>query len=49
MKTSGKRFGLDDMDYLQRCKKSTPEQRLDWLAAAQEFAHTPKRKIERKR
>lgn len=26
-----------DIDYLRRCKTSTIEQRLDWLAAAQEF------------
>jgi len=26
-----------DLDYLHRCKASTPEQRLDWLVAAQEF------------
>lgn len=26
-----------DRDYLRRCKASTIEQRLDWLAAAQGF------------
>jgi len=26
-----------DRDYLKRCKSSTPEQKLDWLAAAAEF------------
>lgn len=26
-----------DRDYLRRCKASTIEQRLDWLADAQEF------------
>ncbi|MBI3619503.1 hypothetical protein HY213_05730 [Candidatus Peregrinibacteria bacterium] len=31
-----------DLDYLRRCKASTPEQRLDWLAAAQEFASAKK-------
>lgn len=29
-------YGID-LDYLRRCKNSTPEQRLDWLNAAQEF------------
>jgi hypothetical protein len=32
-----------DRDYLRRCKESTPEQRLDWLAAAVEFAFAPKK------
>lgn len=36
------RFGID-IDYLRRCKSSTPEQRLDWLAAAQEFAHASRK------
>lgn len=40
-------YGID-LDYLRRCKESTPEQRLDWLAAAREFANTPKRKVEPK-
>ena len=31
-----KNFDID-RDYLRRCTASTPEQRLDWLAAAQEF------------
>lgn len=29
-------YGID-IDYLRRCKETTPEQRLDWLAAAWEF------------
>jgi len=31
-----------DPRYLHQCKRSTPEQRLDWLAAAQEFAQSIK-------
>jgi len=31
-----------DRDYLRRCKHSTPEQKLDWLAAAREFASMTK-------
>jgi hypothetical protein len=38
-----------DRDYLRRCKASTPKQRLDWLAAAQEFAHATKRTIPRQK
>lgn len=36
MKGPAERYGID-IDYLRRCKKSTPAQRLDWLAAAWEF------------
>ncbi len=34
-----------DLDYLRRCKESTPEQRMDWLAAAVEFARAPKKQL----
>jgi len=37
-----------DIDYLRRCKASTPEQRLDWLAAAQEFTRSIDRTRKRK-
>ena len=36
-------YGID-RDYLRRCKEMTPGQRLDWLAAAWEFANASKRK-----
>jgi hypothetical protein len=36
-----------DKDYLRRCKQSSPETKLQWLAAAVEFAQT-KKKIIRK-
>lgn len=35
-------YGID-LDYLRRCKESTPEQRLDWLAAAREFVMATKK------
>jgi len=41
MKKTAQRYGID-IDYLRRCKQSTPTQRLDWLAAAQEFASMTK-------
>lgn len=47
MKRSARSYGID-MDYLRRCKESTPGARLDWLAAAWEFATMPKKKIQRK-
>ena len=36
MKQTAQSYGID-MDYLRRCKESTPGARLDWLAAAWEF------------
>jgi hypothetical protein len=36
MKSPAQEYGID-IDYLRRCKESTPAQRLDWLAAALEF------------
>ncbi|MEK7528774.1 MAG: hypothetical protein AAB592_03325 [Patescibacteria group bacterium] len=30
-------------DYLKRCKASSPESKLDWLASALEFAQAKKR------
>lgn len=38
-----------DIDYLRRCKKSTPEQRLDWLAMALEFTNAIRRPEKRKK
>ena len=32
-----------DRDYLRRCKATTPEQRLDWLAAALDFVREMER------
>lgn len=37
-----KRFDID-LEYLRRCKATTPESRLEWLASAVEFARTPKK------
>jgi hypothetical protein len=42
MKTPAEKYGID-LDYLRRSKQSTPEQTLSWLAAAREFAFTPKK------
>lgn len=42
MKSPAEQYGLD-VDYIRRCKKSTPEQRLNWLAAAREFAFMKKK------
>ena len=42
-----KRFDID-IDYLRRCKASSPESRLEWLASALEFAKTPKKIIKKK-
>lgn len=36
------------LDYLRRCKESSPEQKLDWLAAAVEFARAPKVRVEKR-
>ncbi len=44
MKSPAERYGIDK-EYLRRCKQSTPKQRLDWLAAAWEFANMAKPKI----
>jgi len=32
-----------DREYLRRCKASTPEQKLNWLAAAVKFASASKK------
>jgi|GEM_PF-3564076 len=48
MRKTAKQYGID-VDYLRRSKESTPEQRLDWLAAAREFALTPKKKVQKKK
>jgi hypothetical protein len=34
-----------DKEYLKRCKYSSPESKLEWLAAAVEFAFAKKRSI----
>jgi len=36
-----------DIEYLRRSKQSTPEQKLNWLAAAREFAFLPKKKVQK--
>lgn len=38
-----------DLDYLRRCKASSPAERLDWLAAAREFALMPKKQVKKKK
>jgi hypothetical protein len=38
-----KKRSLPDKDYLKRCKYSTPESKLEWLASAVEFAFAKKR------
>ena len=48
MTSPAKKYGID-IDYLRRCKQSTPAQRLDWLAAAREFALMPKKKMQKKK
>jgi len=48
MKSSAKKYGID-VDYLRRCKQSTPQQRLDWLAAAWEFATMKRKSVSGKR
>lgn len=48
MKKTAREYGID-LDYLRRCKESTPAQRLDWLAAAREFALMPKKKVRKKK
>lgn len=42
MKSKSPQF---DKEYLRRCKQSSPEAKLDWLAAALEFAKTKKKII----
>jgi len=34
-------------DHLKRCKESSPESKLDWLAAALEFVQAKKRIVKR--
>lgn len=41
---SAKEYGID-LDYLRRSKEMTPGARLDWLAAAREFAFAPKKVV----
>lgn len=36
---------LPNKDYLKRCKYSSPESKLEWLAAAIEFAFAKKKQI----
>lgn len=36
-----------DLDYLRRSKKSSPEEKLQWLADAVEFAYAKKRIIKK--
>lgn len=47
MRKDTQSYGID-REYLRRCKESTPAQRLDWLAAAREFALMPKKKARKK-
>lgn len=48
MRKTAQNYGID-REYLRRCKESTPAQRLDWLAAAREFALMPKKKVQKKK
>lgn len=34
-----------NIDYLQRCKASSPEEKLEWLADALEFAQAKKKAV----
>lgn len=38
---------LFDKDYLRRCKQSSPETKLQWLASALGFAQTKKKIIKK--
>lgn len=38
---------LFDKDYLRRCKQSSPETKLQWLADALEFVQTKKKIIKK--
>lgn len=38
-----------DPEYLRHCKRTTAEQRLNWLAAAVEFASAPKKMVKRRK
>ena len=42
MKSRAQQNGID-IDYLRRSKEMSPGARLDWLAAAREFAFMPKK------
>lgn len=44
MKTKIPQF---DKDYLRRCKHSSPETKLKWLAAALDFAQTKKKTVKK--
>ena len=44
-KSVRKKRSLPDKDYLKRCKYSSPESKLEWLAAAVEFAFAKKRRV----
>ena len=39
---------LPDKDYLKRCKYSSAESKLEWLAAAMEFAFAKKKQLKLK-
>lgn len=38
----------EHLDHLKRCKKSSPESKFDWLAAALEFFQAKKKMIDPK-
>lgn len=40
-----KRSSLLSKDYLKRCKYSSPESKLEWLAAAVQFAFAKKKRL----
>lgn len=44
MKPDARTYGID-LDYLRRSKEMTPGARLDWLAAAREFALSEKKQV----
>lgn len=44
MKQKRNTYGID-REYLRANMNSTPEQRLNWLAAAVQFVHAPKTRL----
>jgi hypothetical protein len=48
MKKPAPSVGID-REYLRRSKQSTNEQKLEWLAAAHEFAFMPKKIVKKKK
>lgn len=46
MKQKRTTYGIDK-EYLRANMNSSPEQRLNWLAAAVQFVHAPKTRLQR--